>query len=128
MVLDYLCGRYLNPRKRIKMPSILDLMPKEDADKVLEKAKKRALRAEGTIPYPIYALAEFGYYYGWQAIQDVRENKISIDEMNVLLEGARKVWYSKLVEQGGMQVVSGSFRSGSKTYEDAIRPYKEKAQ
>lgn len=110
------------------MPSILDLMPKEDAQKALEKAKRRAMRAEGTVPYPIYALAEFGYYYGWQAIQDVRMNIISMDEMNVLLEGARKVWYSKLVETGGLQVVSNSFRSGSKSYEEAMRPYKEKAQ
>ena len=44
-------------------------------------------------------LAEFGYYYGWQAIQDVRNNVIDIETFNNLLKGARKVWAQKMIDE-----------------------------
>ena len=43
-------------------------------------------------------LAEFGYYFGWGGVQAVRNNEISIDEAEMLVRGARKVWSGKVYD------------------------------
>lgn len=113
------------------MPNLLDLLPEDERKKAIERGRKRFAQNEARkgmkISPEIYATAEFGYYYGWDAIQAVRNNEITLDEMNTLLEGARKVWYSKLVEQGGITTVAGTFKSGNSSYSEAMKPYTEKA-
>lgn len=47
-------------------------------------------------------LAEFGYYYGWEAVMSVMTNEIDIDTFNNLLAGARKVWAGQIVDMGQM--------------------------
>lgn len=88
------------------MSNLLDLMTAEDREKVIERYNKRVAQnekaEENKITSEIYLLAEFGYYFGWQAVLDVRNNVIKQEEMFALLEGARKVWYKKLLEQGKM--------------------------
>jgi hypothetical protein len=120
--------------------SLLDLMPKEEAEKAIARANRRASYNRGAKVSPeIYSVAEFGYYFGWEAILAVKRGYIidpvknekvifTLDEMNVLLEGARKVWYSKLVEQGGVNTVSGSFKTQGNSYNEAMKPYTEKAE
>lgn len=114
------------------MASLLELMPKEEADKAIARGQKRVadkLSQKGLAISPeIFITAELGYYYGWEAIQAVRDNDITLDEMNVLLEGARKVWYTKLVEMGGVNSVSGSFKSQETSYAQAMQPYTAKAK
>lgn len=88
------------------MSNFLDRIKPEDRAKIIERYEKRVAQnqkaEENKITNEIYLLAEFGYYYGWQAVLSVRNNEISIHEMYALLEGARKVWYKKLLEQGQM--------------------------
>lgn len=123
--------------------NLLDLMPKEEADKAIARARRRNEINRGSKISPeIYSIAEFGYYFGWDAIlavkrgyieahddkMDLKKEVFTLDEMNVLLEGARKVWYSKLVEQGGVNTISGSFKTQGSSYEGAMKPYTQKAE
>src|SRR5215217_5582784 len=114
--------------------TILDLMSPEDRDKAIERANKRFAATQSkkgiSISPSVYAVAEFGYYYGWDAVLAVRrgytvepitkiKEVFSLEEMNVLLEGARKVWYSKLVETGGINTATKSFSGASTSYKEA---------
>lgn len=133
--------RLTTPQKRTKVSkSILDLMSKQDREKALAKARRRLAYQKGRKISPeLYMVAEFGYYFGWEAllalrrgytVEPVSGNKeiFTLEEAQVLLEGARKVWYSKLLEHGGMNVATNSFKSGSKSFDEAVRPYKERAE
>lgn len=57
-----------------------------DADKIeaLQRVKDSA-----KIEPEWLLLAEFGLYFGWEAVLSVREDKISYEEMNKLLKAAR---------------------------------------
>lgn len=59
-----------------------------DAAKIREAHKARVkdkLEPEWVV------LAEFGMYYGWQAIVAVRNDEITFQDMNKLLAGARQI-------------------------------------
>lgn len=122
--------------------SLLDLMPKEEAAKAIERAQKRTQnvdRGNLAISPEIYLVAEMGYYFGWEAVMTVRRgytidpetgNKImfTLEEAQVLLEGARKVWYAKLAEQTHSGMISNSFSSSSNSFNSAIKPFTQKAE
>lgn len=116
------------------MPNILDLMKPEDRKKALKRFENSQKRREGEmrISQEVYALSEFGYYYGWEAVQAVRSNQISLEEMYVLLEGARKVWYHKLAESARAQfVATGSamaHKGADKAFQSGIRSFKRAAE
>lgn len=103
-------------------------MPEEERDRALERAEKRLQRnAEKrglSVTPEFYMAAEIGYYFGWEAIMALRRGYTTVPSTNtkgetvyrqeafttveahLLLEGARKVWYSKLVEQSGGNFVA----------------------
>lgn len=126
-------------------------MPKEEAAKAVERAHKRAQNSRRdnlAISPEIYLVAEMGYYFGWEAVlavrrgytvgykwRDVKDEKpmlvkepFTLEEAQVLLEGARKVWYSKLAEQTHSGMISNSFNSSSRSFDSAIKPFTEKAE
>ena len=73
----------------------LTLTPEE-----LEKVSKAKARHKGAeVDSNWLFVAEFGYYYGWQGVQAILNNEITMDQANVLMQGAIKVWYGKLVQQ-----------------------------
>lgn len=110
------------------------------------------------IPPEFYMASELGYYYDWEAImafrrgytivpktdEDLEEDKLSgklpewtskykremltTQEAQLLLEGANKVWYKKLIEMAHAGVISNSFNSSSKSFDSAIQPFAEKAK
>lgn len=123
--------------------SLLDLMPQEEADKALERAKKRLDRQKARkgldVSPEIFLVSEFGYYFGWDAMLAIRrgytvvpgtneKELFTLEEAQVLLEGARKVWYSKLIEQTNSGIISNSFNTSSKSFDSAIEQFKEKAE
>jgi len=123
--------------------SLLDLMPKAEAEKAIKRGQERMARQRAKksvdISPEIYMVAEFGYYFGWDAMMAIRRgytvepgtNKkepLTLDEALVLLEGARKVWYAKLIEQAHSSVVGNSFRSASGSFDNAIKPFAEKSE
>lgn len=116
------------------MPNLLELMKPEDREKAVARFKKRM---EGTekydnrVPTEMYLLAEFGYYFGWQAVKDIKDNLYTLEEVYPLLEGARKVWYSKLVEQARASQISTASvmaKSPNQAFKKGIKPFAEMAK
>lgn len=127
------------------MPNLLDLMTEEDRQKSKEAFKRRmggdfGYRKGQKISPEVFLIAELGYYYGWPAIQDVKRGyvekfdqmgnrqqiQLTMEEVCVLVEAARKVWYSKVLDSSrGTMVATGSalskhpkqsFQNGMKKY------------
>lgn len=114
--------------------NLLDLMTPEDRKKVEERFAQRMARKEieNKISNEVYIVAEFGYYFGWAGVQAIRNNEITIEEAFGLLEGARKVWYTKLCEQGRMTVTAVAAplaaKGANKVYNDGMKGFVERAR
>lgn len=114
------------------MANLLDLMRPEDKKKALERYRRRMQKDENRdnqVSSEIFIISEFGYFYGWQAIEAIRNNQITLEEVNTLLEGARKVWYSRLVETAKTQQVataSSLAKNPNKVFKQGLRPFIEK--
>lgn len=125
--------------------SLLDLMSKEDREKAIARGHKRIQQNKGAKVSPaIYTVAEFGYYFGWEGVLAIKRGYIekadskgnlvkepfTLDEVLVLLEAARKVWYSKVVEQshGNMvSTMSGNSKNPGAVFNTNIKPLSDKA-
>ena len=59
-----------------------------DASKIKELKKSRENKK---IEPEWVLLAEFGLFFGWQAVVDAREDKISFQEMHKLVIAARRI-------------------------------------
>lgn len=125
--------------------SLLDLMPAEEREKALERAARRNTTRKGknvAVSPEMFLVGEMGYYFGWEAILAVRrgytvtfdsngkpvKEPFSLEEAEVLIEAAKKVWYSKIVDQAHSAMIGGSFKVKSESFDSAVRPYVEKAQ
>ena len=123
--------------------SFLDLLTPEEREKAVERGRKRMNRQKSKrgldVSPEIYLVSEFGYYFGWDAILAIRrgytivpgtneKEVFTLDEAQLILEGARKVWYAKLIEQAHAGIISNSFNSSSKSFDSATQPFSEKAE
>lgn len=123
--------------------NLLDLLPEAERKKALERAEKRLHRQRAKkgldVSPEIYLVSEFGYYFGWDALLAIRRGYtivpetgekeiLTLEEAQVLLEGARKVWYAKLIEQANAGIISNTFHTSSKSFDTAISQFKEKAE
>lgn len=68
-----------------KAPSLQELLErdKDVIEQLQKKRKSSAIEPEWVL------LAEFGLHFGWEAVRDAREDKISFAEMNKLLAASR---------------------------------------
>lgn len=126
----------------MKAKSFLDNMPADQRKKYEERAEKRLNANQNknlSVPPEFYMAAEFGYYFGWDAVMSLRrgytvdpatkeKELLSMVEAQLLLDGARKVWYAKLVDQAEAGVISNTFNTSSKTFGEAVKPLKEMAE
>lgn len=97
----------MQPSKR------LELTPDELA-KVLQRKRSVEASKVKVSPEDLF-VAEFGYYFGWEAMVSLANNEITFDDANVLLAGARKVWNAKLVDMASiMFTASAAAQSGKK--------------
>lgn len=117
------------------MSSILDLMTEEERNNIQKRYRNRIARRRSSendrVTPEIYLIAELGYYLGYEAVRDVRNNVIDLDEMFALLEGCRKVWYSKLVEtsRGSMIAFNASMsKKPVDSFDKSIEPYENKSK
>lgn len=70
-----------------ELPTFDELLQR-DADIIQESHKSRE---KSRLEPEWVLLAELGLHFGWQAVMDVREDKISFAEMNKLLAAARRL-------------------------------------
>lgn len=75
-----------------------------------------------------FFIAQFGYYYGWGGIDAILTNKITMEEAQVLLEGANKVWASQVVNhiqaaQAGNASTKG--KKGAKVFRRIIKVFQK---
>lgn len=129
------------------MPSLLDLMSPEDKAKAIARGQKRLNKNRGnsaSISPELYITAEFGYYFGWDAIVAIKRGYIekvddegetvlepfTLDEVMALLEAAKKVWYAKLVETAHGSLVAGSAKYAKKpgeAFNAGMKPFTDRA-
>lgn len=128
------------------MSNLLDLMSKEDRERAIEKGRKRLEKKQGSSISPeIYMVAEFGYYFGWEGIEAIKRGYIQklndkgdvvnepfvLDEVIVLLEAARKVWYTKLVENANSTLIathSSHTKSPSDSFKKGMKDFRERSK
>lgn len=115
--------------------NLLDLMSAEDREKAISRFKERTARREAEynkISSEVYIVAEFGFFYGWEGIQAIRRNEISLQEAYVLLEAARKVYYKQLLDQGRMTTTAVAAnlagKQGNRVYRDGMKDFAERAK
>jgi len=129
--------------------SILDLLPENERKKAIDRGRKRLERQrtrKGLDVSPeIYMVAEFGYYFGWDGVLAIKRGYIekldaygktikepfTLDEALVLLEGARKVWYSKVIEQSHGNLVAHAStysKSPGTSFNNGMKPFTDKAE
>ncbi len=75
------------------MKNLLEMMSEDDRKKMLERYRQRVAPSEkkNKISNEMFMLADFGLMFGWQAVLDVKENRITHEEMFALLEAGHKV-------------------------------------
>lgn len=132
------------------MANLLDLMTEKDRNAALD-AYERRMKGDNTyrktkVSPLAYLMAELGIYFGWEAIVAAKRGyieifdehtgkkkkmKISLEELGVLAEAARKVRYSEYLNQARCtQVAAGSVLSKSPeaTFKRGMKPYVEGAK
>lgn len=75
------------------MKNLLDMMRPDDRQKMIERYQARVAPSErkNKISNEMFLLADFGLMFGWQAVEAVRNNEITWEEMYALLEAGHKV-------------------------------------
>lgn len=131
--------------------NLLDLMTEEERSSVKKAYAERMTgnvnyRKSLKVPPEIFLLSELGYFFGWGAIQDAkrgyvedfdeitgkrRKIPLTMEEINILVEGARKVWYGKAIDTSrATQTAVGSVMSKhpDATFKKGIKPFQERAK
>ncbi|WP_439946512.1 hypothetical protein [Streptomyces sp. BBFR109] len=111
-------------------PSRLKLSPED-----LEKIRQAKERAEGNTKSDVdpewLAIAEFGTYYGWSAVEAVLSNSIDPDTFTVLLHAGRKVWYGKVVDLANVDFIASVSAASAKpaaNFQKLIKNYQKQAE
>lgn len=113
--------------------NVLDLMSERERTRLLDRYKSRTEKREevSRVSPEVYILAELGYFYGWEAVRDVRNNVITLEEVYALIEGAKKVWYSNVVDRArASQISTGSLftKSPAKKFNAGMKPFIKAAE
>lgn len=125
--------------------SLLDLMSKEDKEKAIARGRKRMERSKGSSISPeMYVTAEFGYYFGFEGILAIKRGYIesvgadgkivhepfTLEEVLALIEAAKKVWYSKVIDSahGSMVASAAKFaKQPGEAFNNGMQPFRDKA-
>lgn len=117
------------------MVNLLDLLPEDEKNRAVSRFENRMRRSDrhvkNRVSNEMYIVAEFGYYFGWGGVAAIRNNEISLAEVNALLEGARKVWYAKVIETGRshqISVASAMSNDPNKSFETGMKPFRKAAE
>lgn len=127
--------------------SLLDLMSPEDKQKAIAKGKKRMERSKTQtldVSPEMFVIAELGYYFGWEAVvaikrgfittyddkMSLKKSTFTLEEALALIEGAKKVWYSKVIDTAHGQFIanrSTQVKEQGAEFNKGMKPFIEKA-
>lgn len=127
--------------------SLLDLMSPEDKQKAIAKGKKRMERSKTQtldVSPEMFVIAELGYYFGWEAVvaikrgfittyndkMELKKSTFTLEEALALIEGAKKVWYSKVIDTAHGQFIahrSTQVKEQGAEFNKGMKPFIEKA-
>jgi hypothetical protein len=124
--------------------NLLDLMPKEARERAIARAEKRLAKRTGQISPEMYLVAEAGYYFGWEAIVAIKrgyieytdkngttkQSLLTLEEVSSLVDAARKVWYTKVLDQslGNMNAnISAKTKTPKEAYIQTMKPFIDEA-
>lgn len=128
------------------MPNLLDLMSAEERARAIAKGAKRLAKKKGADVSPeMYVVAEFGYYFGFEGVLAIKRGYIesldeegnviyepfTLDEVLALLDAAKKVWYTKLIESSHGNMVSTNAahsKSPSQRFNQGMKPFTDRAE
>lgn len=83
---------------------LTDLMSEKDKAKMLAFKLANQKAQSEMISREWLSLCELGFYYGWEAIKAFQNEEITIDQMHMYINGARKIHsrhvYDNLVATG----------------------------
>jgi hypothetical protein len=121
-----------------KSVNLLDLISDDDKSKI-ELFQKGDNKNEHITP-EVMIIAEFGYYYGWQSIIDIKRGYIEkfkdngdidrvpflLEEVYALLEAARKVWAKQVLDIGTANLSANAAvyaKSPGKSFEKSMKQF-----
>ena len=117
------------------MKNLLELMRPDDRDKMIKRYKERIKPngAPNKISNEFYLLADFGLMFGWQAVLDVRDDKITWEEMFALLEAGHKVQSAHMLDEGVMTTtaIGTAFSKkghAQKTFNEGMKKHLERVK
>lgn len=103
-------------------------LSKEDLEKI-ERLRKRTTGVE--VDEFWYFIGEFGYYYGYDGISAILDNKITLDAARTMLQAAIKVRHGIMVEQTSLlynALIASNSKRGKSIINSALSPYKSSAK
>lgn len=104
--------------------NLLDKFSPEDRAKMEARARAREAKQQSLITREWLSIAEFGVYFGWDAIKDVYlsgEDWLTHEQAMMLLNGARQVHASDVVDSA-RATMAGTF---PKQFDKIMQPYKD---
>lgn len=117
-----------------------------------KKSKNVAISPE------MFLVGEMGYYFAWDAILAIRRGYtvvpktdedlmadrkarkdpqwtskfkrevFTLEEAEVLVEAAKKVWFSKVVDHAHSTMIGNSFKTESGSFNSAVQPYTDRTK
>lgn len=100
----------MNPKNK----TYIQIKP-EDLAKI---KRRKELSEKSKIPNENFVLAEFAYYYGWEAAKDFINDVISIEDMELFVRSARKIEAKKVYD-----ISVAMIASRSKEYDKLMKEY-----
>ena len=120
-----------------KKVNLFDLIKdKRFVERIKERYKKRVESKfsddnKVDISPEVYILSEFGYFYGWGAVEAALNNEITLEAALALVDGAKKVHYTRLIDDAHAQVVaiqSAHADKPSEAFSQGMKPFTERAK
>lgn len=118
-------------KKPAKTNNLYDLMTPEQREEAREFVESRQKKVvDDGITLEQYMTAELGSYYGWEAVQSVKRQEITLDEMVMYILAARKVWYNQVLDASWGQLIafnSAQAADPTAAYEKGMESFRQRA-
>lgn len=118
----------MNPNQQPPtQPRVLQL-----SDEEMARIKQAKAKHEKTKVTPEWQfIAEFGYFFGWEGVAAIMANQIDFDQAQQLIQGARKVWYTKVIDQAvatQAAVASAQSKKPAQVMKKGLKPFMDEVR